>query len=147
MTRQVYESEFSYNTGRGMIIHAKAPTILWGESLLTSNYLHNRTPLQSLDGKTPYELVYHIKPSVKQLRVWGCDAFILVTKRGKFDPVKVPGIFVGYCEQQYGYRILLSNGRVRISRDVSFIETQFRYMKLYHLFITIAIYYYYHYDN
>ena len=28
------------NTGRAMLLHAKAPTQLWGEALVTGNYLH-----------------------------------------------------------------------------------------------------------
>ena len=90
------------NTGRAMLLHAKAPTQLWGEALITGNYLHNRTSLKALGGKTPYELVYHLKPATHHLRVWGCDTLVLVTKRGKFDPIKVPAIFVGYSEQQFG---------------------------------------------
>jgi hypothetical protein len=122
------------NSARAMLIHSKAPTILWGEALTAAVYIHNRTALSTLNNRSPYEVVYNQLPKTQHLRVWGCDAYIYAQpfKRGKFDSLSVCGIFVGYCEQQNGYRILLKDSTIRISRDIHFNENSFRQMVLYH---------------
>src|SRR5262249_40428711 len=43
------------NAVRCMLSHSGLPKNLWGEALLTANYLLNRIPTKSVDG-TPYEL-------------------------------------------------------------------------------------------
>ena len=65
------------------MIHAGAPSILWGEALLTGNYIRNVRPTKRLDGKTPYEKAHNVEPVLKRLRVWGCDAFVHVNDHSK----------------------------------------------------------------
>ena len=124
-------------TSRAIIVHANAPPRLWGEALITSSYLRNRQKLKKLNNKTPYEKVFGKAPSENRLRVWGCDAYVHNVNDGsKFGQVKVPGIFIGYSEQQYAYRIQLADGTIRISKDITFIEDSFKFMAIYHLAIT-----------
>ena len=37
----------------------------------TATYVHNRTPTQALGGRTPYEVLYGVKPDVSHLRTFG----------------------------------------------------------------------------
>jgi len=57
--------------------------------------------------KTPYELWYNRKPSVKNLKVFGCEAFVHVPdeKKRKCDPKSVKAIFLGYSELENSYRL------------------------------------------
>jgi hypothetical protein len=125
------------NTARAMLVHAKSHISLWGEALATAVYVHNRTSLPQLDGKSPYELVHSIKPNTDHLRIWGCDSWVMLQthQRGKFDKLQQPGMFVGYSEDQNAYRIMLSDGSIRVSRDVHFNEHTFRFMVIYHTHI------------
>ena len=43
---------------------ANAPKYLWGETLLASAYLYNRTPYSALAFKTPYKVFYKEKPYI-----------------------------------------------------------------------------------
>jgi len=42
---------------RAMMLDSQAPMQFWAEAINTACYLHRRTPNQSLDGKTPYEVL------------------------------------------------------------------------------------------
>jgi hypothetical protein len=42
---------------RAMMLDSQAPIHFWAEAINTACYLHRRTPNQSLDGKTPYEVL------------------------------------------------------------------------------------------
>jgi len=42
---------------RAMMLDSQAPMHFWAEAINTGCYLHRRTPNQSLNGKTPYEVL------------------------------------------------------------------------------------------
>ena len=60
-----------------MLISSGPPQNMWGEAILSANYLLNKVPKKKAE-KTPYELWKGIKPSYKYLRVWGCLAKVAV---------------------------------------------------------------------
>eukprot|EP00253_Pinus_taeda_P029396 PITA_29396 len=59
----------------------------WAEAVETACYLVNRSPSSALEDKTPQEAWTGKKPSLSQLRVFGCDAYVHVPKekRTKLD--------------------------------------------------------------
>ena len=123
------------NTARCYLIESGAPVQLWGDALLAVGYVRNRTSLAALNGGvSPYELIYKTKPDLSRLRVWGANAFVYVEKaqRGKFDPIRKSGMFIGYDEQQYAYRILLlQENIIIISKDMTILEESFTNMNEY----------------
>ena len=93
---------------------------------MTAIYLKNRLPSPKSETMTPYEMVHHVKPSVKHLRVFGCLAYVLTPKelRRKWDAKARPGLFMGYQESSKAYRVYdIEAGKVLISRDVNFDES------------------------
>ena len=69
-----------------------------------------------------------MKPSVKHMRVFGCQTYILTPKenRLKWDPKARAGIFLGYEEVSKAYRVYdIEAGQVVVSRDVNFDESTF----------------------
>jgi transposase InsO family protein len=96
---------------------------LWGEAVMTANYARNRSPSTGKD-KTPWELMFKIKPDISHMRVFGARAYIHVPKdlRRKLDFVSERGTFIGYEPNTKGYRILLDTGVIKASRDVIFDE-------------------------
>uniref|UniRef100_A0AAV1THL4 Integrase catalytic domain-containing protein n=1 Tax=Peronospora matthiolae TaxID=2874970 RepID=A0AAV1THL4_9STRA len=95
--------------GRSMLHHAKLDKCFWAEAAMTAIYVKNRLPSPKVVHKTPFEIVYNLKPSVKHMRTFGCQTYILTPKenRLKWDPKARAGIFVV------------------ISRDVNFDESTF----------------------
>jgi hypothetical protein len=49
--------------------------IFWGEAVVTTVYILNRSPTKALNGRTPYEAWHGRKPAVFHLRVFSCLAF------------------------------------------------------------------------
>uniref|UniRef100_A0AAV1VK09 Integrase catalytic domain-containing protein n=1 Tax=Peronospora matthiolae TaxID=2874970 RepID=A0AAV1VK09_9STRA len=114
--------------GRSMLHHAKLDKCFWDEAAMTAIYVKNRLPSPKVVHKTPFEIVYNLKPSVKHMRTFGCQTYILTPKenRLKWDPKARAGIFVGYEEVSKAYRVYdIEAGQLVISRDVNFDESTF----------------------
>lgn len=92
---------------RTMLNHARLPKKFWSEAVNTAVYMKNRLPTKALDGKTPYELVWSHRPTVRYFRVFGCDAFSQVPyqQRSKFDSKSQKLIFLGYEKYRKAYRL------------------------------------------
>uniref|UniRef100_A0AAV1U7Z5 Integrase catalytic domain-containing protein n=1 Tax=Peronospora matthiolae TaxID=2874970 RepID=A0AAV1U7Z5_9STRA len=114
--------------GRSMLHHAKLEKCFWAEAAMTASYVKNRLPSPKVMHKTPFEIVHNSKPSVKHMRVFGCQVYILTPKerRLKWEPKARTGTFLGYEEASKAYRVYdIEAGQVVISRDVNFDESAF----------------------
>ena len=69
-----------------LLLSSGLPQNLWGEAILSVNYILNRIPHKKTN-KSPYELWKGRRPSYKKLKVWGCLAKVqyLYLKRLKYD--------------------------------------------------------------
>uniref|UniRef100_A0AAV1TN90 Reverse transcriptase Ty1/copia-type domain-containing protein n=1 Tax=Peronospora matthiolae TaxID=2874970 RepID=A0AAV1TN90_9STRA len=111
-----------------MLYHAKLEKCFWAEAAMTAIYVKNRLPSPKVMHKTPFEIVHNSKPSIKHMRVFGCQVYILTPKekRLKWDPKARTGIFLNYEEVSKAYRVYdIEAGQVVISRDVNFDESDF----------------------
>ncbi|XP_074300923.1 uncharacterized protein LOC141632261 [Silene latifolia] len=100
----------------------------WGECALTAAYLTNRTPTPLLGNKTPYEIVYHKKPDLTNLRVLGCLCYAhnQDKPRDKFAEWGKRCLFLGYPHNKKGWKEYdLAENRLFVSRDVNFFEHVF----------------------
>ena len=61
-----------------LLYAARISHILWAAAVGHANYLKNRSPNRHLGGLTSYELFYHKRPRVSDLRIWGCNAWELL---------------------------------------------------------------------
>lgn len=112
---------------RCMLSEAKLPRHFWGEALYTAAHVINLSPSVPLDGDVPDKVWFGKEVSYNHLRVFGCKAFVHVPndERSKLDPKTRQCIFVGYGQDQFGYRLHdpVEKKLVR-SRDVVFLEDQ-----------------------
>ena len=117
-----------------MLTSSGLPQNLWGEALLSVNYILNKLPHKKLD-KTPYTLWKGRSPSYKYLKVWGCLAKVMVSipKRIKIEPKTIDCIFIGYAINNSAYCFLVYKSyipdvHVNIiieSRNISLFENVF----------------------
>jgi len=117
-----------------MLISSGVNQNMWGDALLSANYLLNKIPRKKKD-ETPYELWWGRKPSYKYLKVWGCLAKVVVPlpKAVKIGPKTVDGIFIGYADESSAYRFLVHESKIpdihknsiMESRNASFFENVF----------------------
>jgi len=107
-----------------MLNATNLPKKYWGEAVRAYAHVRNRLPPSHRnEDRSPLELLSGNKPSIKHLRVFGCEAWVLkptAKQTGKFEPRSERGIFIGY-ENSTTYRILLED-RLVTSRNVRFIE-------------------------
>ncbi|GBN76962.1 Retrovirus-related Pol polyprotein from transposon TNT 1-94 [Araneus ventricosus] len=109
--------------GRAVIFESNLPKNFWGFAVLTSAYINNRMPNTSIDCHTPYYLKYNTHADLKNLRVFGCDAYTLIpnSQRKKLDDKCKKMIFIGYSTM--GYRFLdPTTKHIIISKNVKFNE-------------------------
>jgi hypothetical protein len=89
-----------------MLFASRLSHILWPSAVAHANLLRNRLPLTGLGPYTPYELFFHKRPRIDNLRVFGCDAYKLLPTYPK-----IPGqaarkrlIYVGESADRIGFR-------------------------------------------
>ncbi|RVW52240.1 Retrovirus-related Pol polyprotein from transposon TNT 1-94 [Vitis vinifera] len=117
-----------------MLISSSLPQNMWGEAILTANYLLNKVPKKKAE-KTPYELWKGRKSSYTYLRMWGCLAKVAVPppKKVKIGPKTIDCIFIGYAHNSNAYRFLvyesnipdIHKNTIMESRNASFFEDVF----------------------
>ena len=102
--------------------HSNLPKRLWAELVNTAAYIINRTGVSAVEGKSPFELWFGKKPSIKHLKVIGttCYAYIPGQKRKKLDKKALKCVLIGYNGDD-SYRLWhQESGDTKISRDVRF---------------------------
>ncbi|KAI5338059.1 hypothetical protein L3X38_017330 [Prunus dulcis] len=110
-----------------MLSHAKLPKSFWGEALMTAVDLINLSPSAPLNGDVPNKFWSGKDVSYNHLKVFGCRAFVHIPKdeRSKLDAKSKECIFMGYGNEEFGYRLWDPVARKIIrSRDVVFFEDQ-----------------------
>lgn len=116
---------------RCMLFGSNLDKSFWAEAVATAVYVTNRSPSRGLEGKTPEEIWSGQLPNLSHLRTFGCKACAMsmchVPKknRQKLDAKSEEYIFVGYCDETKGYRLLHPiTKRLVKGRDVVFLENQ-----------------------
>jgi hypothetical protein len=112
---------------RCLLFEKDLPKKFWAEAVNTAVFLLNRLPTRALQHKTPYEVWHGYKPSLQNLKVFGCLCFTHIpqVKRDKLDRKAKAGIFVGYSNVTKGYRVYQpATEKVIISRDIKFVEAE-----------------------
>ena len=112
---------------RCMLTESKLPKCFWGEALLAAVHVINLSPTIALDTDVPDNVWFGKNVSYDHLRVFGCKAFVHVPKdeRSKLDVKTKQCIFIGYGQDELGYRLYDPIGKKLLrSRDVVFVEDQ-----------------------
>lgn len=100
----------------------------WRFALATATFTYNRTSTSSLGGSSPYEKLFRQVPNVKDLRVFGCVVYLNIRPFNKrnFSNRSKEHIFIGYSANTNGYLCYdPDSGKILISRDVIFLESDF----------------------
>jgi Integrase core domain len=112
------------NGVRTLLIDSSLPQEFWSEALLNVTYTRNRCPSSAIStGQTPYEIWYQRKPDLNSMHIFGEIAYakLPAQRLKKLDARSKGYIFMGYAQNQKGYRLLnWDNKKITISRDVYF---------------------------
>ena len=110
---------------RALRLQANLPLKYWGDCVLTSVYIINRLPNIVMENVYLYEKLFGKKPNYDSLRAFGClvMAYNPSRDKDKFSLRGVPCVFLGYPNDQKGYKVLnVINGQTLVSRDMRFFE-------------------------
>jgi len=110
---------------RAMLHDAGLPQILWAEAFSTATYLRNRTLTRALDGLTPFELLYGMKPDLADLHMFGAPCTIAEpsARLKKLDDRASFCVFVGYKYSGGSYHVWDPEREVVVELwDVIFFE-------------------------
>ncbi|KZV34134.1 hypothetical protein F511_19224 [Dorcoceras hygrometricum] len=117
-------------TSRSMIAYSGISQKFWAEAVNTACYTQNRSMINLMHDKTPYEIWNSKKPDISYFRVFGCKCFI--HNNGKkhltaFESKSDAGIFLGYSSVSKAYRVFNNRSlTVEESAHVVFDETSFK---------------------
>jgi hypothetical protein len=89
------------------LLHAsKLPKNLWGKAINHIVWLKNRTITHALpDGKTPYKMLYHKKPSLKNVHEQKSQVWVHTLDGTKLDGRSKIRRWIGFEEINNGYQI------------------------------------------
>ncbi|TXG59466.1 hypothetical protein EZV62_014039 [Acer yangbiense] len=119
--------------GLTLLAQAKLPLTFWWEAFHTAVYTINRLPTPLLGHMSPFQLLFKKSPDYKFLKVFGCACFPFLRpyNKHKFDFHSSKCLLLGYSDTHKGYKCLHPSGRVYISRNVIFNESDFPYHSLF----------------
>jgi hypothetical protein len=93
--------------------------------VLTVVFILNRSPTQSVEGRTPYDVWHGKKLSVDYFRTFGCVAHVKQGNKrlGKLEDRSTMMVFIGYEPNSKAWRFYNPvTRRVHVSRDAVFEE-------------------------
>jgi transposase InsO family protein len=110
---------------RSMLKAMSMSSWFWGEVVITAVFILNRSPTQSVDEMTPYDVWHGVKPSVSYFRTFGCVAHVKQGSKhlGKLQDRSTMMVFIGYEPGSKAWRFYNpALRRVHVSRDAVFEE-------------------------
>jgi histone deacetylase 1/2 len=119
--------------GLALLAHASMPLKFWDEAFLTATFLINLLPSKVIDFGTPTERLLGTTPNYDALRIFGCACWpnLRPYNKQKLAFRSTRCVFLGYSSHHKGVKCLdPSTGRVYISRDVAFYESNFPFASL-----------------
>lgn len=123
-TAERFNRELQEKT-RAMLFDSGLPLQFWEYAMATAVYLYNRTPRKALNFKSPYEVIYNRKPCLKNVKRFGCLAYMRETRTAssKFDAKGRRVFVIGFTDT--GYKLLHpEEGTILESCDVACIESK-----------------------
>lgn len=106
-------------------VQSDLPKQFWIEAVNTTTYLINRGPSVPLEHKIPEEVWSRKKVKLSHLKVFGCVVHVHISDQGrnKLDPKSKKCTFIGYGEDEFGYRLWDDdNIKMICNKDVIFNE-------------------------
>ncbi|KAG8479763.1 hypothetical protein CXB51_029589 [Gossypium anomalum] len=113
--------------GLTLLAQASLPLQFWSYAFAHATHLINRLPTPILQQRSLYEVLYKVKPPYSHFKVFSCACYPCLRP---YHPNKLQFrsslcIFLGIGHNQKGYRCLDRDGRMFVSRHVTFDEDYF----------------------
>ncbi|GAU26016.1 hypothetical protein TSUD_64040 [Trifolium subterraneum] len=120
--------------GLTLLSQASLPLKFWDHNFTQAVHLINRLPSSALASfKSPHHLLFKNCPDYTNLKVFGCLCFphLRPYNKHKLQYRSSPCIYLGVSPQHKGHKCLDANGKIYVSKDVTFHESNFPYTTLF----------------
>ncbi|PNX94499.1 retrovirus-related Pol polyprotein from transposon TNT 1-94, partial [Trifolium pratense] len=120
--------------GLTLLSQAHLPLKFWDHSFTQAVYLINKLPTSALSSfKSPHHALFKSQPDYSQVKVFGCLCFphLRPYNKHKLQFRSSPCVYLGVSPQHKGHKCLDEHGRVYVSKDVIFHESQFPYTSMF----------------
>ncbi|GJY35801.1 putative RNA-directed DNA polymerase [Tanacetum coccineum] len=87
---------------RSMMSRATLPISFWGYALETAAHILNLVPTKKVL-KTPFEMWKRKRPSLRHIKIWGCEVYDRRESQEKLEARSEKCLFVSYPEESFGY--------------------------------------------
>ncbi|GKD67765.1 retrotransposon protein, putative, ty1-copia subclass [Tanacetum coccineum] len=87
---------------RSMMSRATLPICFWDYALETAAHILNLVPTKKVS-KTPFETWKGKGPSLRHIKIWGCEVYVRRKAQDKLEARSEKCLFVGYPEESFGY--------------------------------------------
>lgn len=104
------------------------PDSWWEFAVEQAQHVYVRTPMRRLNWRTPFEALYHTKPTIDHLRVFGCGAYVHIAAKiraNKLAPKSELMTYIGVPSGERGFRFMRSNNTVFVAAHAIFDEHSF----------------------
>lgn len=114
-----------------LLVCANLPTSFWKYSSLAFNFVKNRSPHKSLNYSNPIAswnifMTHRSTIDLYDIRIFGCEAWVLIETTLKNHPKAVRCIYLGPCVTQKGsYFYNLHTKKISVSRNFVINEQQY----------------------
>ena len=115
------------STATALLEDSKLSRKFWEDAVSTASYVYNRIPQVNIRNGIPYEKLYKRKVDLNNIRIFGCKVVYFIPKqlKRKFENGASSGIFLGYCQEPYTYKIFdISKNKIIKARTVEFFEEE-----------------------
>ncbi|GAU29238.1 hypothetical protein TSUD_362280 [Trifolium subterraneum] len=120
--------------GLTLLSQASLPLKFWDHSFTQAVHLINKLPSSALPSfKSPHHLLFNTCPEYTNLKVFGCLCFphLRPYNKNKIQFRSSPCVYLGVSPQHKGHKCLDTNGKIYVSKDVTFHESNFPYTTLF----------------
>lgn len=113
--------------GLSLLAESGLPPRFWDDAFLTSVFLINILPSKTIKNLSPHEKLFRSKPDYTSFKTFGCLCYPHTRpyNKNKLEYRSVAATFLGYSSSHKGYKVLLPQGKVIVTRDIIFDETVF----------------------
>jgi hypothetical protein len=122
------------NHSRTMLLASGVPEQVGKHNAITHHvYVWNRTHIGKRTGTTPYQAMMNKKPSILNLGMFGCDAFVHQDKSQRDTTHSAkgePAVYLGHSGRQNAPIVrMLHTGKTIVVKDVIFREGSFQHAR------------------
>ena len=108
---------------RTILLASGLPVRLWAEAVCATVYVLNRVLNKQCSGKTAYESIFGMKPSLNHVRVFGSTAFAHIPNTTVWEAKATKCYLVGYMSPEPQFRLFDPvKNKVFVARNVTFHE-------------------------